>query len=341
MNFLDRTFVLRLSQRLERFTDKGDDRYNFRCPICGDSAKSETKTRGWLYSFKNRAFYKCFNCEFSSTLSAFLKIFDSNLHREYIFNVFNKDEKSGEVIIDVPTYSHDISILSDLRQCSKVLSDHEAYYYLNIRMIPEKHWSAIFYCNDMNTLIKKVGHHKNLESHDLSNRGFVVVPFIEGDSVNYLMCRAIVNRGHFRYIMLKCNTEGRKIWGLNKLDPNKTIYITEGVFDAMFLTNSLAVGGLSIIKEADYVREKYPESEIVIVFDKDFCTNYYVMKQLRRAIKLGYKVFIPNAEFKHKDINEAILSGYSQRELIEYIKSRTYQTLKAELELSQNRLRFG
>lgn len=36
------------------------DKYNFRCPICGDSHKSKRKRRGWWY--KKSASFFCFNC---------------------------------------------------------------------------------------------------------------------------------------------------------------------------------------------------------------------------------------------------------------------------------------
>lgn len=36
------------------------DKYNFRCPICGDSKKSATKRRGWWYM--QSCSFHCFNC---------------------------------------------------------------------------------------------------------------------------------------------------------------------------------------------------------------------------------------------------------------------------------------
>jgi len=39
---------------------KVGNKYNFRCPFCGDSKKSATKKRGWWYN--DTCSYHCFNC---------------------------------------------------------------------------------------------------------------------------------------------------------------------------------------------------------------------------------------------------------------------------------------
>ena len=39
---------------------KVGDKWNFRCPICGDSKKSSTKKRAWWYN--STASFYCFNC---------------------------------------------------------------------------------------------------------------------------------------------------------------------------------------------------------------------------------------------------------------------------------------
>ena len=67
--FIDRNFLLQVSPKLQRFTKKKDDLYNFRCPLCGDSQKNKLKSRGYVYRKKNDYFYMCHNgvvCFFSS-----------------------------------------------------------------------------------------------------------------------------------------------------------------------------------------------------------------------------------------------------------------------------------
>ena len=45
--------------------------YNFRCPICGDSKKNKSKTRGYLYAVKANTNFKCHNCGASMSLTTF------------------------------------------------------------------------------------------------------------------------------------------------------------------------------------------------------------------------------------------------------------------------------
>ena len=47
MDFVDSKYVSLVSSRLEKFKRVKPDLYNFRCPICGDSSKNKTKTRGY------------------------------------------------------------------------------------------------------------------------------------------------------------------------------------------------------------------------------------------------------------------------------------------------------
>ena len=60
MKLLQDKYILLLN--LPKITKK-DDKYNFRCVICGDSKKSSKKKRGWLLWNKdyNTYIYHCFN----------------------------------------------------------------------------------------------------------------------------------------------------------------------------------------------------------------------------------------------------------------------------------------
>ena len=77
--FIDRSFLLQVSPKLQRFAKKKDDLYNFRCPLCGDSQKNKLKSRGYVYRKKNDYFYMCHNCGVSTTFYNFLKQVDDTL----------------------------------------------------------------------------------------------------------------------------------------------------------------------------------------------------------------------------------------------------------------------
>lgn len=51
------------------------DKLNLRCPVCGDSKKSASKRRGWVYlSGKGNPSYHCFNCGANMSGMRFLEL---------------------------------------------------------------------------------------------------------------------------------------------------------------------------------------------------------------------------------------------------------------------------
>ena len=66
-------FINQLSSSLEGFKSTGKNVFNFRCPICGDSAKKKNKKRGYLYQKNGKFWYCCHNCNVSKSFKNFLK----------------------------------------------------------------------------------------------------------------------------------------------------------------------------------------------------------------------------------------------------------------------------
>ena len=87
MSYIDIKYLNLLSTRLEKFKRKSDNLYNFRCPHCGDSKKSSSKARGFVYRKKNDMFFKCHNCGVGQTLGNLIKHLDPSMHKEYVFDI--------------------------------------------------------------------------------------------------------------------------------------------------------------------------------------------------------------------------------------------------------------
>ena len=82
MDLVDSKYINLVSSRLQKFKRVKPDLYNFRCPICGDSKKNKSKTRGYLYTIKADVNFKCHNCGSSMTFSNFLKNIDTTMHKQ-------------------------------------------------------------------------------------------------------------------------------------------------------------------------------------------------------------------------------------------------------------------
>mgnify|MGYP000601287394 CR=1 FL=1 len=84
-SYIDTKFINLLSARLPKFKRKAEYLFNFRCPHCGDSQKSQSKARGFVYKKKNDMFFKCHNCGVGQSLGNLIKFLETNLHTVYIF----------------------------------------------------------------------------------------------------------------------------------------------------------------------------------------------------------------------------------------------------------------
>ena len=101
--FIDRKYLLQISPKLPRFSQKKEDLYNFRCPICGDSQKNKTKCRGYVYRKKNDYFFMCHNCGASLSFYNFLDKVNPDLIKEYALERY-KDGETGTHNYPKPTF---------------------------------------------------------------------------------------------------------------------------------------------------------------------------------------------------------------------------------------------
>ena len=104
MDLIDSKYIGLVSVRLEKFKKVKADLYNCRCPICGDSQKNKTKTRGYLYKIKNNTNYKCHNCGVSLSLNNFLKQIDPMLHKQYTLEKFKEGFTGKNFVVEEPKF---------------------------------------------------------------------------------------------------------------------------------------------------------------------------------------------------------------------------------------------
>ena len=105
MDLVDSKFIGIISPRLQKFKKVKNNLYNFRCPICGDSQKNKSKTRGYLYNIKADMNFRCHNCGASMTFSNFLKVMDPTVHKQYVFERF-KDSSTGRgTVVEEPKFN--------------------------------------------------------------------------------------------------------------------------------------------------------------------------------------------------------------------------------------------
>ena len=115
-----------------------------------------------------------------------------------------------------------------------------------------------------------------------------------------------------------------KIYGLDKIDKKKTIYILEGPFDSTFVENSVAMCGSDVdIRSLGW-------SDYIWVFDNE-PRNREIIKRIDKTISRGDKVVIWPSSIKEKDVNDMINAGQDVSSVLE---SNVYSGLKAKIKFN-------
>lgn len=330
MNYIDHKYLMIVSVYLQGFKSAGKNLYNCRCPLCGDSTKNKSKRRGYFFAKDQSLIYKCHNCNASMSFYNFLAHFHSEILSQYKFEKFkSKNEPS---VFDEPVKKIEKDASDVLSVCDKITELQEAHHarvYVEGRKIPQKHLKNLYYINNINKITKKIEAYKdkNYPSFDA-----IVIPFFDEEKkLTHVQFRFL--DGDMRYMTLEI-IETKKIWGLDTVDFNKHVYITEGPFDAMFIENSLACAGASILSESKYLLEKCLKG-FTIVFDADYRTNKAVYNQMKTAVDTGHTVVFFDKYFSGKDVNDAVLAGMGSDELMEYLKNNSKTGLMAKLALTE------
>ena len=326
--FIDRTFLLRMSPKLGKFTQKKPDLYNFRCPLCGDSQKNKSKARGFIYRKKNDYFYKCYNCDASTTFFNFLKQVDESMIKEYQLERYKEGTPNGNYTKPTfepakikPTFQKSLGIPS----IDSLPGEHYAKTYVNSRKIPLHFHKTLYFAEDFKKFVESMQVEKDgLHSDDPR----LVIPFYDKDKNLIALQGRALGESKMRYITVKISDESQKVFGLDRIDQDKTIYVTEGPIDSLFLDNAVATADSNLQSISNVIDRQ----KVVLVFDNE-PRNKEICKQIEKAIDEHYKVVIwPYMMNEFKDINEMVLGNFLPDEIQDIIDKNTFVNLRAKME---------
>jgi len=341
MNHIDRKFCLLLGQQLTGWKDLGNNRYVFRCPICGDSKKNPNKRRGNIYEVSDEAFFKCHNCGSSKSLYGLLAAVSPSLKDQYRIEKF-RGSKASSLEELMSSYSREISEasrktnpLDNAFRVSSLPEDHKAIVYLRgpKRRISDYWFDDLYYTENLKEFMSSV----ECANDDMKipEMEAILIPFFdEGGVLMYIQARNLDQTSSFRYITLKMSPDGVKIWGMDRVNWSRPVFVLEGPFDGMQVDNAVAVAGASIASVVKYLRGK-AKDRLILVFDKDFQKNPQLYASYRKCIDYGYEVVAYDNEFVGKDVTETVIEkNWSCDQISNYLFSRTKSGLDALLYLS-------
>ena len=324
MSYLDVKYIQLVSPRLTLFKKKKADLFNFRCPYCGDSQKRKNKARGYLFKIKNDFVYKCHNCGVGRTLSNFLKDQDSFLHDQYVMEKF-KDGRTGKgTTTPNPKFDFKPPKFSkgdvDLEKISDLNTSHPAREYLEKRGI--KDLDYFYYCPKFKAWTNQ---QKKTFDNLRQDSPRIIIPFRDKDGRLFgYQGRSLAPTAKMRYITIMLDEDTPKIFGQDRIDYEKPVYIVEGPFDSTFIQNSVAMAG------SDVDIRTYNWSDHIWIYDNE-PRNREIVNRISKSIDRGDKVVIWPKNILQKDINDMILAGHDVQKVVE---SNVYQKLEANLRLN-------
>jgi len=317
MDFVDVKYINLISIRFQKFKKVKNNLYNFRCPICGDSKKNKNKARGYLYQVKNNTNFKCHNCGVNISFNNFLKELDSNLYKQYTFEKFKEGHTGRNFIADEPVFNFEAPKFKPKLDLPKASSNDAAKKYLESRKLnPDKFYYTDKFKSWTNSL-------KEVFDDTIKDEPRIVIPLFYQNTLVGFQGRAL-GPSKVKYITVMLNDDAPKIYGLDEIEKNKTVYITEGPFDSTFIHNSIALCG------ADGDVSKWGISNSVWIYDNE-PRNSEILSRISRTIDRGEKVVIWPTTITEKDINDMVLSGLN---VLDVIESNTYSGLEAKLKFT-------
>ena len=338
MLWLERKYLSRIVSLVEQGKWKNDNTLNHRCNYCGDSQKNQFKARGFHFTIGQNFVYKCHNCGHSTSSVNFLKDHFPIIHKEYLkewLTETGKKPKKSQKMLSANEFKFtpNEELLNmkkvDLSAVAFKIPDKVvAQEFVDSRQIPKERQEELWFTPQAQTLHLLSNKYKD---RVLGNDPRVILPFIDEDGELVGITGRAINDSPLRYLTMRFLDDVPLIYNIQNVDKTKTIYVTEGPIDSLFLPNSIAVGGSDFKKIDDSLKEN-----AIIIYDNE-PRNTEIIKKINEVIDLGYNVCIWNerkvSEFK--DINDMIMGGLSQEEIFEIINSNTYNGLSAKTKLQE------
>jgi hypothetical protein len=271
----------------------------------------------------------CHNCGASTTFYNFLKQVDPNLLQEYQLERYKNGETGNnnypkpefqEVKQEAPKFKKAL----ELPSIDSLPEAHFAKNYVQQRRIPEAFSSQLYYAEDFREFVATLGIEKE-GLHKDDKR--LVIPFYDKEKNLIAVQGRSLGESKLRYITLKLHDDNKKVFGLDRIDTDKLVYVVEGPIDSMFLENAVATADSNL----ESITDVLDKSKVALVFDNE-PRNKEIVAKMEKAIDNHFNVVIWPEMIEKKDINDMILDGFSPDEIQDIIDNNTFVNLRAKME---------
>ena len=293
MHWLEHKYIGLVSSRLRNFKRKSSGLYNFSCPICGDSLTRQSMARGYIYEKKGKMLFHCHNCSETMSIYNFIKMLDQGLYNEMTLEKIKEnktpEQEDYEQFVEKmkkPVFMK-MGPLKGLKKVSQLSPDHRVKRFVDARRIPTPYHAILFSCPNFKHYTNSLVPNK-FDSDSIGNDELrLLIPFMDSNkNVHAYQGRALGNSA-VKYITIVLDDSIPKVYGLDRVNFDKRVYVVEGPIDSMFISNSIATAGGDLVSAIGSFRK----DNLVIVYDNE-PRSRETIKKLDKAILQGYNVCI-------------------------------------------------
>jgi len=321
MIFVDHKYIGLVSARLEKFAKRKENLYTFRCPYCGDSKRNKNRTRGYFYQRKSDYNFKCHNCGVSKSFAYFLKDIDQSLYDQYVLERYKEGLTGRSTNTPEPKFEfkQPVFVKKTKINLPQASEDPKASDYLKKRKLnPIK----FFYAEKFKEFANSLKH----TFDDVRNEhARIIIPFYnEEKQLIGFQGRSLDPWVQPKYLTVMLDEDFPKVYGLDTVNKNETIYVVEGPFDSTFVENCIAMCG------SDFILDRVHFPDCTFIYDNE-PRNKQIVDRIDKTIRQNNKVVIWPSNIKEKDINDMVLVGFN---IMNVLKSNTYSGLEAKIKFN-------
>lgn len=332
MSWLEKKYAAEVGLELQRYSVKSRSPFvaNFRCPECGDSRKSRHKARGYFYEHHGRIGFSCKNCGSSRSLLGFLRQNFPKLASRMSFEALS-ERRSEEREAEQPSVEPEkLAGFDEVPLASKLYTlptSHTAWRYTRSRMVPDDvaagWWHAECFYAAANAVKPDKFSDELVARRDHPR---LVIPFISGGEIVAIQGRSYDEASAAKYITVRCS-DRTPLYNRDGIDSSRTVYLTEGPIDSVFLKNGAAFPGGSIHSWVKALGESADASDAELARSARFAAVYdneprseHTVRKMLDAVDAGLAVCVWPGWVGEKDVNDMVLSGTSPERVAEIVE---------------------
>lgn len=334
--WLDIKYARLCGGSIERFTIKKESPFLSigRCSVCGDSKDNKLKRRFYFYQKDDVINCVCHNCGYSGHIVKYMKLKEPYFYRQYVIEKFGEREKPKREEFNFVPEKIQYTVKPKIDTTGLVLinnlpDDHPAKTYIKSRKIPSY---PIYYVDKFCEFSSKY----NSDFKTKKEHPRIIIPIFSRDGVFEAYQARSLNGEQPKYYTVAVNEDAIKIFGVDKVRADKTVYVVEGPIDSLYIPNAIAARSSAIIQcveKCSAIINNNPKNDYVLIWDNE-PRKPEIVEKIKNAISAGYSVVIWPQDWKYKDINEGIVDGKQPIDIYQMIKNNTYSGLIANLKFT-------